>query len=81
MPSASPLIDDNPGGNPSMFGGGAQANVGPLSGEAAAGVNYAEGEHPTHYWVAGVMLFALVGIIFLHVSGFRFSTDVGVTRG
>jgi hypothetical protein len=81
MPGASPLIDDNPGGNPSMFGGGAQANVGPLSGEAAAGVNYGETNHPTHFWVAGVMLAALAGVIFLHLSGFRFATDVGVTRG
>jgi hypothetical protein len=31
--------------------------------------------------MAGVMIFALLGLIFLHVSGFRFSTDVGVTRG
>lgn len=35
----------------------------------------------THLWVAGVMTVALIGIVFLHISGFRFATDVGVTRG
>jgi hypothetical protein len=80
VPGAAPLIDDNPGGNPSMFGAAGQANVGPLSGEAGASLNYGN-EHPTHFWVAGVMLLALAGIVFFHISGFRFATDVGVTRG
>ncbi len=50
------------------------ANVSTGSGAAGAGESL-------HLWVAGVMLAALLLLIFGHVSGFRFATDVGVTRG
>jgi hypothetical protein len=80
MPGAAPLIDDNPGGNPTMFGLSGQATAGPLTGAAGGNVGYGS-EHPTHMWIAAVMLAALIGVIFFHVSGFRFATDVGVTRG
>lgn len=82
MPGAIPIVEDMPGAVPSMFsvaGGatvaGAEATVG-----GAIGPNEA-GAHNTHLWVAGVMLIALALIVFLHVSGFRFTTDVGITRG
>jgi hypothetical protein len=80
MPGAAPLIDDNPGGNPSMFGAAGVASAGPLSGSAGGSVGYGS-QHPTHMWYAAVMLGALIGVVFFHVSGFRFATDVGVTRG
>lgn len=80
MPGASPLIDNNPGGNPSMFGAAGAATAGPLEANLGGSVGSST-EHPTHMWIAAVMLAALVGVIFFHVSGFRFATDVGVTRG
>lgn len=51
------------------------ANASVSSGSGAAG------SENLHLWVAGVMLAALLLLIFGHVSGFRFATDVGVTRG
>ncbi len=86
MPSALPLVEDRPGENPSMwsFGGGAEASAAGVPVSVAASASTGSGAASTenlHLWVAGVMLFALLLLIFGHVSGFRFATDVGVTRG
>lgn len=82
MPGANPLVEDMPGDIPSMFGasGSVSAAGASLGGAVGAGPNV-EGEHNTHLYVAGVMIFALAVVIALHISGFRFATDVGVTRG
>lgn len=82
MPAALPLVEDRPGESPSLwsFGGDAQASVAgaQLGGGGSVAMNSGDS---THLWMAGVMLFALIALIALHVSGFRFATDVGVTRG
>lgn len=81
MPGANPLIEDMPGEVPSMFS--AQGSASALGVSAGAGV-YAgvdQAEHETQLWVAGLILFGLLGLVALHITGFRFSTDVGVTRG
>lgn len=85
MPAALPLVEDTPGAPPSLWsiGGGAQAAVGgaEVGGSGNVGMNSPEAADSAHLWMAGVMVFALVALIGLHVSGFRFATDVGVTRG
>lgn len=85
MPAVLPLVEDTPGAPPSLWsiGGGAQAAVAgaEVGGTGALGMNSPEGSDSTHLWMAGVMIFALLALIALHVSGFRFATDVGVTRG
>ena len=85
MPAALPLVEDTPGAPPSLWsvGGNAQAAVGgaALTGGGNVGMNSPEGSDSTNLWMAGVMLFALLALIALHVTGFRFATDVGVTRG
>lgn len=82
MPGAIPVVEDMPGEPPSMFGLSGTASVAgaDLSGSAGVAPN-ATGEHNTHLWVAGVMLIALALIVCFHLSGFRFATDVGITRG
>lgn len=64
------------GGNAGVSAAGTPvtASVAATTGSSGAGENL-------HLWVAGVMLAALLLLIFGHVSGFRFATDVGVTRG
>lgn len=81
-PLGYPLIEDNPGQVPTPWVGlsgsataagsglGAEVRIDPVN----------EGEHNTHLWVAGVMIFSLVFLVVLQVTGFRFSTDVGITR-
>ncbi len=81
MPAGHPLIEDQAGGIPSTFSVGASASALGAQVSGGAGAGPAEGEHNTHLWVAGIVGFALIGLILLHVTGFRFSTDVGVTRG
>lgn len=86
MPSALPLVEDRPGETPSLwsFGGeaGASAAGTPVSvgGNVSAGSG-AAGSENAHLWVAGLMLLALGGIVFFHVTGFRGMVDVGVARG
>jgi hypothetical protein len=65
------------------FGGEAGANFAgaPASVNANVSTGSGAGGENLHLWVAGVMLAALLLLIFGHVSGFRFATDVGVTRG
>jgi hypothetical protein len=66
------------------FGGEAGTNVAGTPASVNANVSTgsgAAGAENLHLWVAGVMLAALLLLIFGHVSGFRFATDVGVTRG
>lgn len=82
MPGALPLVEDAPGQPPSMWSASGSASVAGAELGVGAGLAPNEiGEHNTHLWVAGVLVFALALLIFLHVSGFRFATDVGVTRG
>lgn len=85
MPAALPLVEDRPGENPSLwsFGGEAGASFAGVPATAGAAVSTGSGAAADnlHLWVAGVMLAALLLLIFGHVSGFRFATDVGVTRG
>lgn len=81
MQGANPLVEDMPGEIPSMFSIGASASALGATAGFAAGAGYGEDEHQTNLWVAGLILFALLGLIALHITGFRFSTDVGVTRG
>lgn len=83
MPGANPLVEDMPGQVPTMFGaeGSVSALGAEVGGALGAGPAGGESEHDTHLWVAGLMLLALAAVIALHVSGFRFATDVGVTRG
>ncbi len=84
MPGALPLVEDTPGAPPSLWsvGGTAQASVAgaEVSGGSNLAMNRSDGDS-THLWMAGVMVFALLALIALHVTGFRFATDVGVTRG
>lgn len=84
MPAALPVVEDSPGAPPSLWsiGGGAQAAIGgaEVGGTGTVGMNSPSSDN-THLWMAGVMAFALIALIGLHVSGFRFATDVGVTRG
>lgn len=67
------------------FGGGAEASAAGVPASVSANVSTGSGASGAgenlHLWVAGVMLAALLLLIFGHVSGFRFATDVGVTRG
>jgi hypothetical protein len=80
MPAGNPLVEDMPGEVPTMFGAGAQATAAGATAAVSANIGpNAGGEHNTHLWVAGLMLFALAAIIFFHISGFRFATDVGIT--
>jgi hypothetical protein len=79
MPAALPLVEDSPGAPPSLWslGGDASASAAgvPVSGGASVNVGGgAAGSENGHLWMAGVMVFALAALIFLHVSGF----DVGV---
>lgn len=85
MPSALPLVEDRPGENPSMWSFGGEAGVTaagtPVTANASVSTGSGAAGESLHLWVAGVMLAALLLLIFGHVSGFRFATDVGVTRG
>lgn len=80
MPAALPLVEDG-GDIPSAWGLnlGGSAEGGGAAVSAGAGVN--PSGNNTHLWVAATLLLALGGIVFLHISGFRFATDVGITKG
>ena len=81
MPGANPLIEDMPGEIPNMFSANAGASAFGVSAGAGVGVGFDESEHETQLWVAGLILFGLLGLVALQITGFRFATDVGVTRG
>lgn len=86
MPAAHPLIEDMPGEVPSTFSVGVTGEANALGAEARAGGTAGvgmseESGYQTHLWVAGVIFFALAAIVLLQISGFRFATDVGITRG
>lgn len=74
MPGALPFVEGAVGGSDAGAFAGAQA----AGVQAGAAVTY---DRPTHLYVAGLILLALGGLVLLHVTGFRFATDVGVTRG
>jgi len=90
MPAANPLVEEMPGAVPSMFSVGASGQAGLLGAQANVGADAgidlgdfagADPGHETQFWMAGVMIAALAVIVVLHLGGFRFSTDVGITRG
>lgn len=86
MPAALPLVEDRPGENPSLwsFGGNAEASAAGIPASAGGSLSVGSGAATTeggHLWVAGVMVAALGILIFFHVGGFRFGTDVSVTGG
>jgi hypothetical protein len=90
MPGANPLVEEMPGAPPSLFavgasgqarGLGASAQVGAEAGVDLGDFVGGDPEHQTNYWMAAVMLAGLGVIVALHMGGFRFSTDVGITRG
>jgi hypothetical protein len=74
-----PVVEDVPGEVPASFFG-AEAGVNAGGAQAAGAFNVGPTGNNTHLWVAGVMLVALVAVAFLHISGFRFATDIGITR-
>jgi hypothetical protein len=83
MPAALPLVEDMPGEVPSSWGAGIGGNIEGGGAQLAAAVSAGpqENSNNTHLWVAGLILLALAGVVFLHISGFRFATDVGITKG
>jgi hypothetical protein len=82
MPGAIPVVEDMPGEVPSSWGAGVSGAIagGGVGAGASAALGPSEGNN-THLWVAALMLGALVLVVGLHISGFRFATDVGITRG
>lgn len=83
MPAALPVVEDTPGASPSLWSGGAVAettlgNAGVSLGGTVGGNVGSGSPENTHLWMAGVMLIALALLIYAHIIGFRFNTDVGV---
>jgi hypothetical protein len=79
MPAALPIVEDGMGGETFLGAGASATAAGATAAVSGSLAPSGAGEHNTHLWVAGLMLFALAAIVFFHITGFRFATDVGVT--
>lgn len=78
MPEALPFVDDGMG--QPLIGAGAQVEAGGVEASGSVGVApTGTGGHNTHLWVAAVIFFALAVVVGLHITGFRFATDIGIT--